>query len=219
MEGGEGDAFIFFWRFLFCFCLFVFSSDEGRKKAEKCLLKSFQHSESYLCTGFPAAHDISRGKLAHPPTTSAVEPQVWQVALVARCLCCFCNYGFKALQFFSLLGILSKKNTMFWVAWPKFSCTFTSLPNFLFLAKTIYYLASSLDPRGFAGTNNYLISVSFLKESHSFSHNYLIDARTGTHLTFWACYQGVEKVLIIQTFIVWTLKNWQLFFYVCGQGK
>lgn len=60
---------------------------------------------------------------------------------------------FSVLSLLLLLEILSKQNTMFWVAQPKFNCPFAELPNFLFSAKTIYYHAGSLELKGFSGTN------------------------------------------------------------------
>lgn len=61
------------------------------------------------------------------------------------------------LEFFFILEILSKQNAESSAVQPKFSCPFASLPNFLFSAKTIYYLAGSLDLKGFANTNKLVV--------------------------------------------------------------
>lgn len=120
--------------------------------------------------------------------------------------------------FFFLLEILSKKNTMFWVAWPKFSCTFASLPNFLFLAKQ-FIISLVLYPKGFAGTNNYLVSMSFQRRnSFAFPHLFC-RCKNRNVFNLWECYWGIEKVLITQNLYNLNFKELMIIFGVCKENN
>lgn len=121
------------------FLWFGYWERKGRLLAQMVL--DFTTLEVLFTSGFPALRDISPCKRArlsiskHSATTSLASSSCCQMPSLFLKLC---------IQgtplFFFLLEILSKKNTMFWVAWPKFSCTFASLPNFLFLAKQFIIL-------------------------------------------------------------------------------
>lgn len=113
----------------------------GEKRETTCSHGFGLHNTRVLFTrGFPALRDISPCKRArlsiskHSATTSLASSSCCQMPSLFLKLC------IQGTPLFFLLEILSKKNTMFWVAWPKFSCTFASLPNFLFLAKQFIIL-------------------------------------------------------------------------------
>ena len=136
--------------------------------------------------GFPAVRDISHRKLAHLSISKHST-----TASLASGSCCQMPSLFLKLCiqgtpfFFFLLEILSKKNTMFWVAWPKFSCTFASLPNFLFLAKQFIILLVLQTQKDLQAQKILLGFYVFSeKKTHSLSHNCPVDARTETYLTF-----------------------------------
>ena len=120
--------------------------------------------------------------------------------------------------FFFLLEILSKKNTMFWVAWPKFSCTFASLPNFLFLAKQ-FIISLVLYPKGFAGTNNYLVSMSFQRRNSFAFPQLFCRCKNRNVFNLWECYWGIEEVLITQNLYNLNFKELMIIFGVCKENN